>query len=199
MVVGKRKAGQVLKERIDFYDLKGDLESLLALGGNLDAWRFEPAEHPALHPGQSAEIQYNGEHAGWIGTLHPQVRAKLGLKVDAVLFEVRLDTLSQGQIPAFEALSRYPEVRRDLAFIVKQVVPVQALLDCAKEKAGDYLKDITLFDVYAGKGVADDHKSIALGLTWQHPSRTLNDEEINQLVDSIVTQVRVQLEAELRG
>ncbi|MGP8291945.1 phenylalanine--tRNA ligase subunit beta [Vreelandella zhanjiangensis] len=187
------------KERIDFYDLKGDLESLLALGGNPDAWRFEPAEHSALHPGQSAEILCNGEHAGWIGTLHPQVRAKLGLKVDAVLFEVRLDTLSQGQIPAFEALSRYPEVRRDLAFIVKSAVPVQALLDCAKEKAGDYLKDIKLFDVYAGKGVADDHKSIALGLTWQHPSRTLNDEEINQLVDSIVTQVRVQLEAELRG
>ncbi|RUR29598.1 phenylalanine--tRNA ligase subunit beta [Vreelandella nanhaiensis] len=187
------------KERIDFYDLKGDLESLLGLGGNLEAWRFEPAEHPALHPSQSAEILFNGEHAGWIGTLHPQVRATLGLKVDAVLFEVRLDTLSQGKIPAFEALSRYPEVRRDLAFIVKDEVPVQALLDCAREKAGDYLKDIKLFDVYAGKGVAEAHKSIALGLTWQHPSRTLNDEEINQLVDNIVTQVRVQLEAELRG
>ncbi|PRY65495.1 phenylalanyl-tRNA synthetase beta subunit [Vreelandella songnenensis] len=187
------------KERIDFYDLKGDLESLLALGGNLDAWRFEPAEHPALHPGQSAQILFKGEHAGWIGTLHPQVRAKLGLKVDAVLFEVRLDTLSQGSIPAFEALSRFPEVRRDLAFTVKDEVPVQALLDCARAQSGDYLKDITLFDVYAGKGVADGHKSIALGLTWQHPSRTLNDEEINQLIDSIVTQVRVQLEAELRG
>ena len=90
-------------------------------------------------------------------------------------------------------------MRRDLAFILKEVTPVQSLLDCAREQAGDYLQDIKLFDVYAGKGVAEGHKSIALGLTWQHPSRTLNDEEINQLVDSIVTQVRVKLDADLRG
>ncbi|TVP48440.1 MAG: phenylalanine--tRNA ligase subunit beta [Halomonas sp.] len=187
------------KERVDFYDLKGDLESVLAMGGDVDAWRFEPGEHPALHPGQSAQLLHNGEPAGWIGTLHPQVRATLGLKVDAVLFEVRLDALSQGQIPAFEPLSRFPEVRRDLAFILNDATPVQALLDCAKQQAGDYLQDIKLFDVYAGKGVAEGCKSIALGLTWQHPSRTLNDEEINQLVDSIVTQVRVKLDAELRS
>ncbi|MBR9923748.1 phenylalanine--tRNA ligase subunit beta [Vreelandella venusta] len=187
------------KAQVDFYDLKGDLESLLALGGALDAWRFEPGEHPSLHPGQTAKLLHNGQPAGWIGTLHPQVRAKLGLKVDAVMFEVRLDALSEGLIPAFEPLSRYPEVRRDLAFTVKTEVPVQALLDCAKAQAGDYLKDIKLFDVYAGKGVADGHKSIALGLTWQHGSRTLNDDEINLLVDSIVSQVRAELDAELRG
>jgi phenylalanyl-tRNA synthetase beta chain len=187
------------KAQVDFYDLKGDLESLLTLGGALDAWRFEPGEHPSLHPGQTAKLLHNGEPAGWIGTLHPQVRAKLGLKVDAVMFEVRLDSLSEGVIPAFEPLSRFPEVRRDLAFTVKVETPVQALLDCAKAQAGDYLKDINLFDVYAGKGVADGCKSIALGLTWQHASRTLNDDEINQLVDSIVTQVRAELGAELRG
>lgn len=201
LVCGTREAEgwSGAKERVDFYDLKGDLESVLALGGSAEAWRFEPAEHPALHPGQSAQLLHNGEPAGWMGTLHPQVRATLGLKMDAVVFEVRLDKLSQGQIPAFEPLSRFPEVRRDLAFILKEATPVQALLDCAKQQAGDYLQDIKLFDVYAGKGVAEGHKSIALGLTWQHPSRTLNDEEINQLVDSIVTQVRVTLDAELRG
>ncbi len=201
LVCGAREAEgwSDAKGRVDFYDLKGDLESVLALGGDADAWRFEPAEHPALHPGQCAQLQHRGEPAGWIGTLHPQVRATLGLKMDAVLFEVRLDALSQGRIPAFEPLSRFPEVRRDLAFILKEATPVQALLDCAKQQAGEYLQDIKLFDVYSGKGVAEEHKSIALGLTWQHPSRTLNDEEINQLVDSIVTQVRVKLDAELRG
>ncbi|GEN27093.1 phenylalanine--tRNA ligase beta subunit [Halovibrio variabilis] len=201
LVCGPREAEgwSGAKQRVDFYDLKGDLESLLALGGDAEAWRFEPAEHPALHPGQSAQLLHNDEPAGWIGTLHPQVRATLGLKMDAVLFEVRLDALSQGQIPAFEPLSRFPEVRRDLAFILEEATPVQALLDCAKQQAGAYLQDIKLFDVYSGKGVPEGHKSIALGLTWQHPSRTLNDEEINQLVDSIVTQVRVKLEAELRG
>ncbi|MCW4153438.1 MULTISPECIES: phenylalanine--tRNA ligase subunit beta [Halomonadaceae] len=187
------------KVGVDFYDLKGDLESLLTLGGNRDAWRFEPAEHPALHPGQSAQVLFEGKPAGWIGTLHPQVRATLGLKVDAVVFEVRLDHLSQGCVPAFEPLSRFPEVRRDLAFTLPSERPVQTLLDCAQVKAGEYLKDITLFDVYAGKGVAEGYKSIALGLTWQHPSRTLNDEEINQLVESIVAQVQAELGAELRG
>ena len=201
LVCGPREAEgwSGAKDRVDFYDLKGDLESVIALGGEGDSWRFEPAEHPSLHPGQSAQLLHNGEPAGWIGTLHPQVRATLGLKMDAVLFEVRLDMLSQGSVPAFEPLSRFPEVRRDLAFILKEATPVQSLLDCAREQAGDYLQDIKLFDVYAGKGVAEGHKSIALGLTWQHPSRTLNDEEINQLVDSIVTQVRVKLDAELRG
>ncbi|WP_404377928.1 phenylalanine--tRNA ligase subunit beta [Vreelandella aquamarina] len=201
LVCGAREAEgwSGAKAQVDFYDLKGDLESLLAMGGALDAWRFEPGEHPSLHPGQTAQLFHHGEPAGWIGTLHPQVRAKLGLKVDAVLFEVRLDALSQGAIPAFEPLSRYPEVRRDLAFMLKEATPVQALLDCTKAQAGDYLKDIKLFDVYAGKGVAEGYKSIALGLTWQHASRTLNDEEINQLVDSIVTKVRDELGAELRG
>lgn len=201
LVCGAREAEgwSGAKESVGFYDLKGDLESVLALNGDADAWRFEPAEHPALHPGQSAQLLHRGESVGWIGTLHPQVRATLGLKMDAVLFEVRLDALSQGRVPAFEPLSRFPEVRRDLAFILKEATPVQALLDCAKQQAGEYLQDIKLFDVYSGKGVAEEHKSIALGLTWQHPSRTLNDEEINQLVDSIVTQVRVKLDAELRG
>ncbi|ATH78764.1 phenylalanine--tRNA ligase subunit beta [Vreelandella venusta] len=187
------------KAAVDFYDLKGDLESVLALGGAAEDWRFEPGEHSALHPGQTAKVLHKGKPVGWIGTLHPQVRAKLGLKVDAVLFEVRLDALSQGAVPAFEPLSRYPEVRRDLAFTVKEETPVQALLDCAKSQAGESLKDIKLFDVYAGKGVAEGHKSIALGLTWQHASRTLNDEEINQLVDAIVTTVRTELNADLRG
>ncbi|MCS2610524.1 phenylalanine--tRNA ligase subunit beta [Halomonas dongshanensis] len=185
-------------DAVDFFDVKGDIESLLALGES-DDWRFEPGTHPALHPGQCARILHRGEEAGWLGTLHPEVRAKLGLKQDAVLFEVRLDALSQGRIPAFTPLSRYPEVRRDLAFIIGAETPVQALFDSVRAQAGEYLKDLKLFDVYSGKGVAEGHKSIALGLTWQHPSRTLNDEEINQLIDSIVTQVRVELKAELRG
>jgi len=187
------------KQSADFYDLKGDLESLIAVGGQPDAWRFEAADHPSLHPGQCARVVHNGQTAGWIGRLHPEVRGKLGLKVDALLFEVRLDALSEGAIPAFEPLSRQPEVRRDLAFTVAEEVPVQALLDMARSHAGEYLKQVRLFDVYAGKGVAEGHKSIALGLTWQHPSRTLNDDEINQLVDVIVMQAREQHSAELRS
>ncbi|MGM0637657.1 MAG: phenylalanine--tRNA ligase subunit beta [Pseudomonadota bacterium] len=187
------------RETVDFFDLKGDLESLLTMGGEPDAWRFEPAEHPALHPGQCARILHRGEEAGWIGTLHPAVRAQLGLKLDAVMFEVRLDSLTHGLVPAFTPLSRFPEVRRDLAFLVDEHLPVQALLDTLHGQAGEWLTESRLFDVYQGKGVPEGRKSVALGLTWQHPSRTLNDEEINQLVDVIITESRQHLGAELRG
>ncbi|MDR5865712.1 phenylalanine--tRNA ligase subunit beta [Halomonas koreensis] len=187
------------KDSVDFFDLKGDLETLLALGGEPEAWRFEPAEHPALHPGQCARILHRGEEAGWIGTLHPAVRAKLGLKVDAVLCEVRLEALTRGRVPAFTPLSRFPEVRRDLAFLVDADCPVQALLDTVHAQAGEWLVEARLFDVYQGKGVAEGRKSVALGLTWQHPSRTLNDEEINHLVDAIVEESRLHLGAELRA
>ncbi|ALM52677.1 phenylalanine--tRNA ligase subunit beta [Halomonas huangheensis] len=187
------------RDKVDFFDLKGDLESLLGVAGDANAWRFEPGEHPSLHPGQCARVLHRGEEAGWIGALHPATRAKLGLKADAILFEVRLDALTEGRVPAFKPLSRYPEVRRDLAFVVADTTPVQALLDAVGSEAGEWLTDVALFDVYQGKGVAEQHKSVALGLTWQHPSRTLNDDEINQLVDAIVTTARQRLQAELRA
>jgi len=186
------------KRQADFFDIKGDLESLLALS-EADDWRFEPAEHPALHPGQCARILHLGEEAGWIGTLHPAVRASLGLKVDALLFEVRLEALTLGRVPAFTPLSRHPEVRRDLAFFVDAELPVQTLLDTIANQAGEWLSESRLFDVYQGQEVPEGRKSVALGLTWQHPSRTLNDEEINQLVDAIVSESRQHLGAELRG
>ncbi|MBF7051967.1 phenylalanine--tRNA ligase subunit beta [Halomonas sp. KAO] len=200
LVCGSREPEGWAAERmaVDFFDLKGDLESLMAMGGDAEAWRFEPAEHPSLHPGQCARLLYRGEEAGWIGTLHPAVRAQLGLKVDALLFEVRLDALTHGRVPAFMPLSRYPEVRRDLAFLVDENLPVQALLDTLRAEAGEWLSECRLFDVYQGKGVPEGRKSVALGLTWQHPSRTLNDEEINQLVDAIVNESRQHLGAELR-
>lgn len=187
------------RDNVDFFDLKGDLESLLAMGANVDDWRFEPAEHPALHPGQSARLRYRGEAVGWIGALHPGVCAELGLKTEAFVFEVRLDAVTEGGLPAFIPLSRYPEVRRDLALVMAEDIPVQALLDTLRQQAGEWLTDCRLFDVYQGPGVAEGRKSIALGLTWQHPSRTLNDDEINQLVDTIVAETRRRFDAELRG
>lgn len=187
------------REKVDFFDLKGDVEALLALGGNLDAWRFEAAEHPALHPGQSARLLLNGEPVGWMGALHPATRAELGLKVEVFVFEMTLAAACAGRLPRFAALSKYPEVRRDLAFVVKESVHVQSLLDAIRAQAGEWLTDLRLFDVYQGQGVADGHKSLALGLTWQHPSRTLNDDEINQLVDAIVTDGHTRFGAALRA
>ncbi|MGJ8516764.1 phenylalanine--tRNA ligase subunit beta [Carnimonas bestiolae] len=191
------------REGVDFFDVKGDVEALLALGNAQAEWRFEPAEHPALHPGQSARIvRVNGSDesvVGWLGALHPALRAKLGIKVDTFVFELDVEPLCRGQLPHFQHLSRYPEVRRDLALVVEESQPVAELLDQLRSSAGEWLTDVHLFDVYQGKGVAEGHKSVALGLTWQHPSRTLNDSEIEQWVADAVDSASQHCGATLRG
>lgn len=186
-------------DAMDFFDLKGDLETLLADSGILDQCRFEPAEHPALHPGQTAQIIRNDNVIGYIGALHPQVQKELGLKGNIYTFELKLSELQDGVVARFESLSKYPEVRRDLAFVVDEATPVAHLMAAIKEKAGENLKELRLFDVYQGKGVEEQRKSVALGLTWQDASRTLNDEEINDLVDQIVSSAQEQFGASLRS
>lgn len=187
------------REGVDFFDLKGDLESLMALTQQPDAWRFDAGEHPGLHPGQTARILCNDRHVGWVGALHPGVRASLGIKTNAFVFELELEALTQGNLPTFAPLSRHPDVRRDLALVVSDDVPVMALMDAMREQAGEWLVDMRLFDVYQGEGIEKGHKSLALGLTWQHPSRTLNDDEINQLVDAIVGEAKMRFAAVLRS
>ncbi|WP_028300009.1 phenylalanine--tRNA ligase subunit beta [Oceanospirillum beijerinckii] len=186
-------------DAMDFFDLKGDLETLLADSGILDQCRFEPAEHPALHPGQTAQIIRNDNVIGYIGALHPLVQKELGLKGSVYTFELKLSELQDGVVARFESLSKYPEVRRDLAFVVDEATPVAHLMAAIKEKAGENLKELRLFDVYQGKGVEEQRKSVALGLTWQDASRTLNDEEINDLVDQIVSSAQEQFGASLRS
>lgn len=186
-------------DAMDFFDLKGDLETLLADSGILDQCRFEPSEHPALHPGQTAQIIRNDNVIGYIGALHPKVQKELGLKSTVYTFELKLSDLQDGVVARFESLSKYPEVRRDLAFIVDETTPVAHLMATIRANAGENLKDLSLFDVYQGKGVEEQRKSVALGLTWQDASRTLNDEEINDLVDQIVSSAQEQFGASLRS
>lgn len=184
---------------VDFFDLKGDLEALLDDSGILAEVSFEPAEHPALHPGQTAQILRNGDAIGFIGALHPSVQKELGLKGNIYVFEVKQAALQAGTVAKFDSLSKYPEVRRDLAFIIDETTPVAHLMAAVRENAGEGFKDLRLFDVYQGKGVEEQRKSVALGLTWQHASRTLNDEEINSLVDQIVSVAQEQFGASLRS
>ncbi|WP_207063775.1 phenylalanine--tRNA ligase subunit beta [Motiliproteus sp. SC1-56] len=186
-------------EPSDFFDVKGDVEALLAHGGALDQYRFVAAEHPALHPGQCARIERNGEAVGYLGALHPSLLKTLDLNGPVFLFELALAGIEPGVLPAFEALSKFPETRRDLALLVDESVPVSALLESVRENAGAWLKDVTLFDVYQGEGIENGKKSLALGLTWQHPSRTLNDEEVNEVFEAIVAAAKQRFAATLRG
>ncbi|HSX52021.1 MAG TPA: phenylalanine--tRNA ligase subunit beta, partial [Cellvibrio sp.] len=185
-------------ETVDFFDLKGDLESLLALTGDESTFLVKPGKHPALHPGQTAEIYRDGEWQGVIGALHPSLQQQLDIPQSVYLFEVRLSSLLKARIPAFTSLSKFPEVRRDLALLVGRDLAVESLLGAVKAQAGEHLIDLKVFDVYMGKGIDPHRKSVAMGLTFQHPSRTLNEDEINASIDSIVQYLGVNFSATLR-
>lgn len=184
---------------VDFYDLKGDLESLLDLTAAPDRFVFRAGERTGLHPGQTAVLEREGRAVGVIGTLHPQLQAKFDLAQPVYLFEVDLAVLLDAALPAFKELSRYPEVRRDLALLVDKSVSAGELLANVREAAGTYLTDLRLFDVYEGKGIDPKRKSLALGLTFRDSSRTLSDQDVNKSVDQVIDLLIKTYNAELRS
>lgn len=186
------------KESLDFFDAKGDLESLLALAGCGNQFSFVADRHVALHPGQTARIERNGETVGYIGALHPSLVKQLDLNGPVYLFEVSLEAVTGGKLPRFSSLSKFPESRRDLAVVADQETGFDAIRQVVEAEAGEFLKQVTLFDVYQGQGIEPGRKSLALGLTWQHPSRTLNEEEINSAVSAVVSALRERCGATLR-
>ena len=186
------------KAVVDFYDLKGDLQSLLTLTGAPEDYRFVAAQHPALHPGQTAEIFLENRSVGFIGRLHPKIEKVFTIDQSVYLFEVAQDALLKAKLPSFRPLSRYPEVRRDLAFIVDQTVSVADLENKVKDTAGHYLIQLKVFDIYMGQGVEADKKSVAFGLIFQHPSRTLKDDEINGIQQRIIESLAQTFNAVLR-
>ncbi len=200
LICGSRisKGWSNASDKVDFFDLKGDVEAMLAMGGNTD-FRFEVGSHPALHPGQCAAIFKGKKQIGLMGALHPELQKQLGIKTPLYVYEIRLDDVREGVIPAFEVVSKYPAVSRDLAFIVDEAVQWSQVEAIIQKQAGDKLSQVTLFDVYRGQGIDNGRKSLALGLTWQDPSRTLNDEEITSWVDKVVTALAEGLAAQLRG
>ena len=187
------------KDKVDFFDIKGDLESVLALTGLAEQFSFSAAEHPALHPGQSAMLSRNGEQVGWIGQLHPKLQAQLDVSTPVYLFQVDVAKVSESRLPKFSEVSKFPAVRRDLAFLVDSQIASADLMSEARNAAGEHLIDLMLFDVYQSKDIDNKGKSLALGLTFQHASRTLTDEEINTAIDRVVKKLDNKFKAELRG
>ncbi|MBE8592933.1 phenylalanine--tRNA ligase subunit beta [Pseudomonas sp. MAFF 301449] len=186
------------RDAVDFFDVKADVEAVLGFAGALDAFTFVPGSHPALHPGQTARIERDGRLVGFVGAIHPELSKTLGLDRPVFVFELVLAEVASGKMPKFSELSRFPEVRRDLALIADREVAATAVLDVIRENAGEWLTDLRLFDVYQGKGIDPHRKSLAVGLTWQHPSRTLNDDEVNTTTQNILTSLEQRLNATLR-
>ncbi|WP_111640586.1 phenylalanine--tRNA ligase subunit beta [Marinimicrobium alkaliphilum] len=183
-------------DKVDFFDIKGDLEALIDLTG--EPANFSAASHPALHPGQCAGVYVAGECLGHVGALHPQLQQALDIPGSLYLFEVEQRLLAEARLPRFEPLSRFPGVRRDLALNVARDLPVESLLTGVKNNAGEQLSDLKVFDVYTGKGIDPQRKSVALGLTFQHPSRTLTEDEINASIETVVQHLEATFGATLR-
>ncbi len=186
------------RDGVDFFDVKADVEAILGFAGALGAFSFVPGQHPALHPGQTARIERDGHEVGYLGALHPELVKTLGLDRPVFVFELLLAEVAEGRLPKFQELSRFPEVRRDLALVADRDVASSAVLQVIRENAGQWLTDLRLFDVYQGKGIDPHRKSLAVGLTWQHPSRTLNDDEVNATTQEILTSLEQRLNATLR-
>lgn len=206
LVLSGLVSGSVLPEQwgvptrsVDFFDVKGDLENLFKLTGTADQFKFKPESHPALHPGQSAEIVRDGTSLGMMGALHPSVMQALDLKQPVFVFELLLEPLETARQPRFSEVSKFPEIRRDLAILVDRAIPAEAIRDTIIAESGKLLQNINVFDVYQGKGISAERKSIALALILQHPSRTLVDEEVAELMERIMKRLKEKFAAELRG
>ena len=192
---GVSKAGEV---PVDFYDVKSDLESLFAATGAAEAFSFEPHALPALHPGRSARVLRRGETVGWLGELHPIFVQQLDFTYPPVLFELDLEAALAVSRISYQEISRFPQVRRDLAVVVDESVTLSKLAERVTLAASSLLRSLRVFDVYRGPGLEQGRKSVALGLIFQDISRTLTDEDVERLMASVVADLRENLNARIR-
>ena len=182
---------------LDFYDIKGYLESILSLAKGSE-FRFSKTSNPILHPGQSADIYLDDALIGFVGSLHPTVLSKLHLNQPVYIFELELDAVLSAKLPNFTELSKYPSIRRDISLTVDTEVSSQSLIDCIRSVKSDILQDVFVFDVYTGKEVTSSLKSVALGLILQDFSRTLVDEDVEKFIDKVLAQLKDKYNAVLR-
>jgi phenylalanyl-tRNA synthetase beta chain len=179
----------------DFFDVKGELEAILAPR----RLRFEPTSHPALHPGRAARVLLDDQPIGVIGEIHPRWHQKYELAASAVVFEIELAPLLAVPFPVFREPSRFPAVVRDIALIVPQHCAVQALQDALQAAAPAHVREIRLFDVYQGKGIAPESKSLAFRVTMQDTQKTLADIDADAAVAQLIHTATERFGAVLRG
>jgi phenylalanyl-tRNA synthetase beta chain len=181
--------------KVDFFDLKGDLEALLAPA----ELAFTRVDHPALHPGRAASVSLEGQAIGVIGELHPQWAQKYDLPAAPVVFEITLEAAARGHLPVYADVSRFQPAIRDLALVVDQALPLREVLDAMKKCAPPLVCDIQLFDMYQGKGIPEGKKSLAFRIVMQDTERTLLDTEIDSTVAEITAYLERNLAARLRA
>ncbi len=187
------------KRELDFFDVKADVESALALAGHRANLSFRQLAVPHLHPGRSAEIVLDGMPVGTVGGLHPRLLKALDLDCDVYVFEVDLASLSAGRVPRAGVLSRFPSLRRDIAIVVSNQVSYAAIQACIRGALGGQLAEVVVFDQYLDANLGDDAKSLAMGLILQDDSRTLTDEDADKCVARAIAALESECQARLRG
>lgn len=193
--------------KVDFYDVKGDVEALLAPLKPV----FEPAEHPAMHPGRCARVLLDGQAIGFVGELHPQWRQEWDLAQAPVMFELELDAVLARQVPVFAPVAKHQAVERDIAVVVKEAVThAQVMQTIAAGVPGGMLRHAVLFDVFRPKklkageeaapgSLAQDEKSLAVRLTLGRDDASLTDVDIDTAMQAAIAALQTQVQARLRG
>lgn len=185
-------------EAVDFFDLKGDMERVLSLTSARHDLKFVAKQFPALHPGQSAAIMLDGKEIGFIGSVHPSIVQKLGIKGKPVVFEILGDAIANRPVPAAKEISKFPANNRDIAVVVDENVPAGDVLDACRHAGGVKLVAVNLFDVYRGANLAAGKKSLAIGLTVQDTEKTLEEEEISTVIQAVLAELAQRFQAYLR-
>ncbi|MEW5782220.1 MAG: phenylalanine--tRNA ligase subunit beta [Pseudomonadota bacterium] len=185
----------VPRREVDFYDVKGDLEALCAPR----RLQFVRSDHPALHPGRSSRVLLDGREVGVLGELHPRWVQRYELGRPPVLCEIELELLLEAPLPSYAEVSRFPAVQRDIALVVPQSCAADELTAALWSAAGDSVREIRLFDVYQGKGIAVGCKSLAFRILMQDTRRTLSDSEADEVIDRLLAAARERCGAVLRS
>jgi phenylalanyl-tRNA synthetase beta chain len=183
---------------VDYFDIKGDLEGMLGLDGQNISYTFVPARHPTLHPGQSAEIRDGSNVIGHIGLLRPDIQEVLDFDFPVYLFEIHLNAICHRVIPTYRRVSRYPWVSRDISVVISEQIPAGKVEKAIWAAGGRLLTSVRLFDVYVGKPIEKQKKSLSFRLTLQSSSRNLTDREVETVLRRIVTALQ-KLGGQLRS
>jgi phenylalanyl-tRNA synthetase beta chain len=186
------------REALDFYDVKADVQGLLALTGDVSSVRFEADTLACLRPGRTARIYRGMKAVGWLGELHPQIVKAINLSSSAFLFELEIDSAFHSKSMKYNSISKFPSVRRDLAIVIDEGVPLAVLQENVTVSASGLLSELRVFDVYRGPGIESGRKSIALGLILQDSSRTLTDVDADAVVTAVIARLRDELSATIR-
>jgi phenylalanyl-tRNA synthetase beta chain len=185
---------------VDFFDLKGDLDALIAHTGEAHLWSVDAGGLPAwLHPGRSARVLRDGQPAGFLGALHPALAKALDLGPDVYVMELALAPILSRRMPSASRVARFPAVRRDIAMDLPEDVAWASVEGAVRAALGEVLKEVRLFDRYVGKGVEEGRKSLAMGLILQDASRTLTDDDADACVADAVKALEQTCKARLRG